>query len=181
MFAFLNNQLLKGLGDPISVVCVRMCDQRRPQNSGLALDLQKAWFLLSSLLLSFQTIQVVLRPREERLVPGREGGLVSKREEEKLVFNIPKHVWASVVSSKVGSHPFSETFSQVPSVQQNFMQWWQCPMSVIQCARTIRNFWALEVWLVELRNWVLTFKYLKIVVMALLSYYSHTKKIHPLT
>lgn len=42
MFAFLNNQLLKGLGDPISVVCVRMCDQRRPQHSGLALDLQEA-------------------------------------------------------------------------------------------------------------------------------------------
>lgn len=38
MFEFLNNQLLKELVASILVMCAHMHDQKRPQNSGLALD-----------------------------------------------------------------------------------------------------------------------------------------------
>lgn len=84
--------------------------------------LQKVWrFLLSPLLLYFTTLQIVLRPRDDRrLEPRRKGELVSKDEEEKLALSqsmfVLGYVWARAVWSKIESHPSSEPVSQVPAV-----------------------------------------------------------------
>lgn len=126
--------------------------------------LQKAWFLLSPLLLYFQTIQVVLRPREERLVPGRKGGWVS---------NMKKRSWPltsqSMFAQSMSGAGLSKVRWTLIPFQRHLAKFhlsnstW-CSDGNVLCLLpnmqplTICSYGALQVWLVELRNWILTFK-----------------------